>query len=39
MIVLACDFGLPYTGQMRARLTQEAPGAPVVELFTKCAPG
>jgi S-adenosylmethionine hydrolase len=34
MIVLACDFGLPYTGQMRARLYREAPGAPVVELFT-----
>jgi len=34
MIVLACDFGLPYTGQMRARLHREAPAAPVVELFT-----
>ena len=34
MIVLACDFGLPYTGQMRARLLQDAPGAAVVDLFT-----
>jgi S-adenosylmethionine hydrolase len=34
MIVLACDFGLPYTGQMRARLYREAPAVPVVELFT-----
>jgi S-adenosylmethionine hydrolase len=34
MIVLACDFGLPYTGQMRARLLSEAPGVEVVELFT-----
>jgi len=34
MIVLFTDFGLPYTGQMRSRLLQLAPQAPVVELFT-----
>ncbi len=35
MIVLFTDFGLagPYTGQMKARLYQEAPGVPVVDLF------
>ena len=33
MIVLATDFGLPYTGQMRAVLRREAPSIPVVDLF------
>jgi len=32
-IVLFCDFGLPYTGQMKARLCLEAPGVPVIDLF------
>ncbi|WJW75021.1 SAM-dependent chlorinase/fluorinase [Thiohalobacter sp. IOR34] len=35
MIVLATDFGLegPYTGQMKAVLSREAPGIPVIDLF------
>lgn len=31
--VLVCDFGLPYTGQMKARLIARAPGHDVVDLF------
>ena len=34
MIVLFTDFGLPYSGQMRAVIERLAPGTPVVELFT-----
>jgi hypothetical protein len=37
MIVLFTDFGQPYIGQMRALLAREAPGVPVVELFTDLA--
>ncbi len=35
MIVLFTDFGLtgPYTGQVKAVLAREAPGAPVIDLF------
>jgi len=35
MIVLFTDFGLtgPYVGQMHARLAQQAPGVPVIDLF------
>lgn len=35
MIVLFTDFGLtdPYVGQIHARLAQEAPGKPVIDLF------
>lgn len=35
MIVLFTDFGLegPYTGQMKAVLLRDAPGAPVIDLF------
>jgi S-adenosylmethionine hydrolase len=35
MIVLFTDFGLagPYTGQMKAVLAREAPGAPIIDLF------
>lgn len=32
-VVLFCDFGLPYTGQMKARLGCEAPDHPIVDLF------
>ncbi len=32
-IVLFCDFGLPYTGQMKARLVQGAPDHPIIDLF------
>ena len=32
-LVLFCDFGLPYTGQMKARLAEGAPGHPVIDLF------
>lgn len=32
-IVLFCDFGLPYTGQMKAKLGQGAPDHPIVDLF------
>lgn len=32
-IVLFCDFGLPYTGQMKARLLSGAPQHPIVDLF------
>lgn len=32
-IVLFCDFGLPYTGQMTAKLVQGAPDHPVIDLF------
>lgn len=32
-IVLACDFGLPYTGQMKARLLAGAPEHPIIDLF------
>lgn len=36
MIVLSSDFGLsgPYLGQMKAVLHQQAPGIPVVDLFS-----
>ncbi len=34
MIVLFTDFGLPYTGQVKAVLHREAPGAEVIDLFT-----
>lgn len=36
MIVLFTDFGVagPYTGQMRAVLAREAPGVPVIDLFS-----
>lgn len=33
MILLVTDFGLPYTGQMRAVLQREAPDCPVIDLF------
>lgn len=32
-IVLFCDFGLPYVGQMKARLHAQAPGHPVIDLM------
>lgn len=32
-IVLYCDFGLPYTGAMKARLAQDAPDHPIIDLF------
>lgn len=32
-IVLFCDFGLPYSGQMQARLVQGAPDHPMIDLF------
>ncbi|HEY9163138.1 MAG TPA: SAM-dependent chlorinase/fluorinase [Magnetovibrio sp.] len=32
-IVLFCDFGLPYTGQMKARLGEGAPDHPIIDLF------
>jgi len=32
-IVLFCDFGLPYTGQMKARLLAGAPDHLVIDLF------
>lgn len=40
MIVLATDFGLagPYVGQMRAVLTAQAPGVPVIDLFADLPP-
>ena len=40
MIVLVTDFGCdgPYTGQVRARLYQQAPGVPVISLFCDLAP-
>jgi len=31
--VLFCDFGLPYTGQMKARLHHGAPNHPIIDLF------
>lgn len=34
MIVLFCDFALPYTGQMRLAIERTAPGTQVVDLFT-----
>ncbi|MEE8227953.1 MAG: SAM-dependent chlorinase/fluorinase, partial [Kiloniellales bacterium] len=36
MIVLFTDFGPagPYVGQMKALLYREAPGVPVVDLFS-----
>lgn len=34
MIILFTDFGLPYTGQIKAVLHQEAPGVPIIDLFT-----
>ena len=34
MIILFTDFGLPYTGQIKAVLHQLAPGVPVIDLFT-----
>ncbi|HXZ15130.1 MAG TPA: SAM-dependent chlorinase/fluorinase, partial [Roseiarcus sp.] len=41
MIALFTDFGLegPYTGQMKAVLCREAPGAPVVDLFADAPAG
>lgn len=33
MILLVTDFGLPYTGQMRAVLQRDAPACPVIGLF------
>lgn len=41
MIVLFTDFGLrdPYTGQMKAVLHQEAPGIPIVDLFSAAPVG
>ena len=33
MIVLFTDFGLPYTGQVKAVLHREAPGAEIIDLF------
>jgi len=40
MIILFTDFGLegPYTGQVQALLYQQAPGVPVVNLFSDLAP-
>ncbi len=40
MIVLCTDFGLhgPYVGQVQARLLQDAPGVPVVNLFADLPP-
>ena len=40
MIVLFTDFGLegPYTGQVQAVLQQQAPGVPVINLFSDLAP-
>jgi len=36
-IILFCDFGLPYTGQMKGRIVQElgerAPHHPIIDLF------
>lgn len=41
MIVLFTDFGFsgPYTGQMKAVLSREAPGIPVVDLFADAPTG
>jgi S-adenosyl-L-methionine hydrolase (adenosine-forming) len=41
MIALFTDFGLtgPYTGQVKAVLTREAPGVPVVDLFADLPTG
>jgi S-adenosylmethionine hydrolase len=41
MIVLFTDFGLagPYTGQVLAVLTREAPGVPVISLFADAPAG
>ena len=41
MIVLVTDFGLagPYTGQVKAVLTQAAPGVPVIDLFADAPAG
>ena len=40
MIVLFTDFGTdgPYTGQVQARLQQQAPGVPVISLFSDLVP-
>lgn len=40
MIVLMTDFGLdgPYVGQMQAVLQQQAPGTPVINLFSDLPP-
>ena len=40
MIVLFTDFGLegPYIGQVQAVLQQQAPGIPVIQLFSDLAP-
>jgi len=32
-IVLFCDFGLPYSGQMKSKLSVQAPNVPVIDLF------
>jgi hypothetical protein len=37
-LVLFCDFGLPYTGQMKARLGCAAPDHPIVDLFHDVPP-
>jgi len=41
MIVLFTDFGLegPYTGQVKAVLHREAPGVPVIDLFSDAPAG
>ena len=41
MIVLFTDFGLegPYTGQMKAVLHRDVPGAPVIDLFSDAPAG
>lgn len=40
MIVLVTDFGIegPYTGQVQAVLQQQAPGIPVINLFSDLVP-
>jgi len=40
MIILFTDFGLegPYTGQVQAVLQQQAPGVPVISLFSDLTP-
>lgn len=37
-IVLFCDFGLPYTGQMKAKLVHGAPDHPIIDLFHDVPP-
>ena len=40
MIMLLTDFGTdgPYTGQVQARLYQQAPSVPVINLFSNLVP-